>query len=245
MSEDNPAEPRYGTVLFKLSGELLGGPDGFGFDAEVLDRVAGELGAVAAAGVKTAVVIGGGNFFRGGRSQGYAISNVRAHQMGMLFTVANALALEQTLLSKGSRAVVQSAVAIPSIVAQFDGVSFVEHLASGAIVIFAGGTGATHFSTDTAAGLRAIEMGADVLLKATNVEGIFDRDPALYSDAQYYDSLGYDEVLAKNLSVMDATAIALCRGHRLPIRVFDGTQPGRILEAGLGGNSGTLVTTEE
>ena len=245
MSDDNPSQYRYETVLFKLSGELLGGKQGVGYDAEELDRVAEELSLVANAGIKTAVVIGGGNFFRGGANRGLPISDIRAHQMGMLFTISNAIALEQALQSKGADAIVQSSVAVPSIVQQFDGVSFARNLSNGCILVFAGGTGCTHFTTDTAASLRAVEIGADILLKVTDVDGIYDSDPSSNRNAKMYESLTHDEVLANNLAVMDAASIALCKEHKMPIRVFNGSQPGAIFEAGLGSGAGTLVTTEE
>ena len=241
MRDDQSAQPRYGTVLYKLSGELLGGPQGFGLDAVELDKVAAELKAVVNAGVKTAVVVGGGNFFRGARNEVHSMAKVRAHQMGMLFTIANAMALEQTLHSQGVDAIVQSSIAVPSIVQQFDGVSFADHLVRGAVLIFAGGTGCTHFTTDTAASLRAIEIKADILLKATDVDGIYSSDPALNSDAVRFESLTFDQVLADNLAVMDATSIALCREHQLPIRVFDASKAGNITKAGIGSLVGTLV----
>ena len=230
------------TILFKLSGELLGDETGSGINGESIDRVADELISVVNAGVRTGVVIGGGNFFRGGRSEGITLTEIRGHQLGMLFTVANAIALEQALLGKGAAAVVQSAIAVPSIVEQFDGRSFGLHLDEGTVVIFAGGTGSTHFSTDTAASLRAIQIGADVLLKGTQVDGVYSADPKQDADAEKFDTLTFDEVLAKNLSVMDATAIAMCREHKLPIQVFDATVAGGIRRAGLGANDGTLVS---
>ncbi len=229
------------TVLFKLSGELLGGKRGIGLDAEELDRVASELISVVEDDINVAVVIGGGNFFRGARNDALSIEPLRAHQMGMLFTIANAIALEQAVRNRLWDAVVQSSVAIPSMVQQFDGDSFKPYMDDGAIVIFAGGTGSTHFTTDTAASLRAIEIKADILLKATDVDGVYDSDPAQNSAARMYDSLTFDQALADNLAVMDATSIALCREHQMPIRVFNATVPGNIVEAGHGREVGTLV----
>lgn len=239
---DDPALDSHRTILFKLSGELLGDEQGSGIDAQAINRVADEIADVVNAGVRTGIVIGGGNFFRGGRSDGFSLSAVRGHQMGMLFTIANAIALEQALLSKGVRTVVQSSVAVHSIVDQFDGYSFMNYLDEGGAVIFAGGTGSTHFSTDTAASLRAIQIGADILLKATQVDGIYSADPKQERNAVKYDRLNYDEVLLKNLAVMDATAVAMCREHNLPIRVFDATVRGGIKRAGLGEVDGTLVS---
>ncbi len=241
---DDPTADSNRTVLFKLSGELLGGRQGSGIDAEEISRVADELAAVAKSGIRIGIVIGAGNFFRGGRSKGYALSAIRGHQMGMLFTVANAIALEQTLISKGAPAVVQSSLAIPSIVEQFDGHSFRACLDEGSIVIFGGGTGSTHFSTDTAASLRAIQIGADILLKATQVDGIYSSDPRSEESARKFEKLTHTEVLRRNLSVMDATSVAMCREHNLPIRVFDATVHGGIVRAGLGESDGTLVSEE-
>ena len=232
------------TILFKLSGELLGDEQGSGMDAQAISRVADEISDVVNAGIRTGIVIGGGNFFRGGRSDGFLLSTTRGHQMGMLFTIANAIALEQALLSKDVKTVVQSSVAIPSIVDQFDGHSFMKNLDEGGAVIFAGGTGSTHFSTDTAASLRAIQIGADILLKATQVDGIYSSDPKQEASAEKYDRLTYDDVLVKNLAVMDATAVAMCREHSLPIRVFDATVSGGIRRVGLGEEDGTLVSKE-
>ena len=243
MSERIPVSD-YTTVLFKLSGEMLGGNRGIGLDSAELNRVALELTKIVKAGVRTAIVVGGGNFYRGGKNRHPAISTVRSHQMGMLATITNALALEQTLIGKGIHAVVQSAVAVPAIVETYDAVSFAHHLDKGTIVIFAGGTGNTHVSTDTAAGLRAIEIKADILLKATDVDGIYSADPRKSKSAIRYEFLTYDEVLANNLTVMDATAIALCREHKLPVRVFDATQEGEIARVGLGSRTGTLVSME-
>lgn len=245
MPDDTPSSKPYDIVLFKLSGELLGGDQGVGYDPAELDRVAEELARVANAGVRTAIVVGGGNFFRGGENQNLSISDIRAHQMGMLFTISNAIALEQALHSKGIDAIVQSSVSIPSIVPQFDGVSFARHLSGGGVLIFAGGTGCTHFTTDTAASLRAVEIGADILLKVTDVDGIYSSDPASDRNAKMYELLTHDEVLENSLAVMDAASVALCREHRMPIRVFNGSRPGSIFEAGLGSKEGTLVTTEE
>ena len=243
MPERTPVS-RYTTVLFKLSGEMLGGSQGVGLDSSELNRVALELADVARTGVRTAVVVGGGNFYRGGKNRHPSISTVRSHQMGMLATITNALALEQTLIGIGIHAVVQSAVAVPAMVETYDAVSFSDHLDNGRIVIFAGGTGNTHVSTDTAAGLRAIEVKADILLKATDVDGIYSADPHESNSAIRYKFLTFDEVLAKNFAVMDATAIALCREHNLPVRVFDATKEGEITRVALGSRAGTLVSME-
>ncbi len=235
---------RYATVLYKLSGEMLGGSQGFGVDAATTRRVCEELTGVASHGVRVAVVVGGGNFFRGGRNTSLAASAVRKDQIGMLFTLANALALEQTLMSLGARAAVQSAIDVPALAERYDGRSFISHFERRRIVIFAGGTGNTHFTTDTAASLRAIEIGADILLKATKVDGIYTGDPMCADAVRRYETVTYDEVLEKNLAVMDATSVALCREHNLPIRVFDAAASGNIESIGLGAELGTLVTGE-
>jgi len=240
----NCPEPqqRYTTVLFKLSGELLGGESRFGIDSDAILDVCKQLAAVSKEGVRIGVVIGGGNFFRGGERSELNATAVRRHQMGMLFTLSNALALEQTLLSLGSPAAVQSAVDVPSIVERYDAVSFEKHFDKKRIVIFAGGTGNTHVTTDTAASLRAIEIRAQVLLKATKVDGIFSSDPVTDPAAIQYKRLTYDEVLEKNLAVMDAASVAVCREHNLPIRVFDASAKGGIERCGLGADCGTLVS---
>ena len=242
---NHPApQQRYRTVLFKLSGELLGGEKGFGIDPDAILSVSKQLAAVSNAGVKVGIVIGGGNFFRGAQHSELMVTDVRKHQMGMLFTVCNALALEQTLISLNSPAAVQSAVDLPSVVQRYDAVSFQKHFDENRIVIFAGGTGNTHVTTDTAASLRAIEIQADVLLKATKVDGIYSADPVSNPSAIHYTRLTYDEVLSKNLAVMDAASVALCRQHSLPIRVFDASVQGGIEQCGLGVDCGTLVTGE-
>ncbi len=232
---------RYATVLYKLSGEMLGGSQGFGIDAQIARRVCEELAKVASQGIRVAVVVGGGNFFRGGQNASLAASAVRKDQIGMLFTLANALALEQTLMSLGAHAAVQSAIDVPALAERYDGRSFRSHFERQSIVIFAGGTGNTHFTTDTAASLRAIETGADILLKATKVDGVYTGDPLSADSVTRYETVTYDEVLEKNLAVMDATSVALCREHDLPIRVFDATASGNIEKIGLGAALGTLV----
>ena len=244
MSNDSAGHP-YRTVLFKLSGELLGGQKGIGFDVETVDRVASEIAEVANAGVRVGVVVGGGNFFRGGSSVGLPMSEVRSHQIGMLCTVANGMALEQVLISAGVGAVVQSSIAVPALVELFDGVSFANHMDSGRVVVFTGGTGNTHVSTDTGASLRAIGIGADILLKATRVNGIYSADPEIDPAAVRYEMLTYDEVLEKQFEVMDATSVALCRQYNMPIRVFDASQAGGISRVAMGSTEGTIVSQEK
>ena len=236
---------RYRRVLYKLSGEILGGSHGIGFDEATVDRIVGELITVAEQGVEVGVVIGGGNFFRGAADTGLSISRVRSDQMGMLCTVVNAIALEQVVCTKGARAIAQSTVAVPGMVEDYNGTSCLPYLADGFIVIFAGGTGNTHVTTDTAASLRAIEVNADILLKATKVDGIYSQNPVGDDTAEMYMHLTHDEVLEKRLAVMDATSVVICREYNLPIRVFNASKEGAIIRAGSGVGEGTLVSTEK
>ena len=235
---------RYRRILLKISGELLGGAEGVGFDSATVNRIANELHEVANHGIEVGVVVGGGNFFRGGRESRLPISRVRGDQIGMLCTIINALALEQILHERGSIAVVQSAVFVPSLVESYDAMSFESYFADKRVVIFAGGTGNTHVTTDTAASLRAVEIGADILLKATKVDGVYSESPDINADAVKYDQLTFDEVLNKNLTVMDAMAVAVCRENNLPIRVFNACKEGSIARVGLGSDEGTLVSKE-
>ncbi len=236
---------RFNTVLFKLSGELLGGDEGRGIDAIQLDRVSEELATLATSGIRTAVVIGGGNYFRGGHRSQLSISTERGHQLGMLFTIANSMVLEQGIVNKGVDAVVQSSIRIQSVVESFNLNTCKAHLDTGRVVIFAGGTGHSHFSTDTAASLRAVQIGADILLKATKVNGVYDSDPMKNATATRFEKLDHSEVLEKNLAFMDATSIALCREHNLAIRVFDASIRGGMIRAGMGKQIGSLVSMEE
>lgn len=235
---------RYRRVLLKLSGETLGGKSGSGFDAASVNRVCDELIELAARGVQVAVVIGGGNFFRGGKNESLPITRVRGDQMGMLCTVVNAMAMEQTCRSKGAKVVVQSSVSIPAMAMPYAAVSSIELLESEHIVIFAGGTGNTNLTTDTAASLRAVDIEADILLKATKVDGIFPTDPAEDATVEPYRSISYDQVLGDALEVMDLASVAICRERRLPIRVFNAFDDNAIVRAGLGESEGTLVSME-
>ncbi len=243
MTDEN-AVSKFETVLFKLSGELLGGKDGRGIDDRKLRRTADELVDLAHRGLRIGVVIGGGNFYRGGSRSEPSIFAERGHHMGLLFTIVNALALEQGVIQSGADAIVQSAVPVPSVVEAYDGNACRKHLDAGRVVIFAGGTGHSHFSTDTAASLRAIQIGANVLLKATKVNGVYDSDPELNPSAARYAFVTHSEVLEKNLGFMDATSIALCREHRLPVRVFDALTEGGLIQAGMGEEIGSLVSEE-
>jgi uridylate kinase len=218
----------YGRVLLKLSGEVLAGEQGTGLKADVLERLAGELSAVVRSGIETAVVIGGGNFFRGLSAQGRSMGRVTADYIGMLGTVMNGLALADFLSAAGTPAVVQSAVEIPRLCERLQPLRAREHLQAGRVVIFAGGTGNPFFTTDTTAALRAAEIGADVVLKGTKVDGIYSGDPVHDASAERFETITFDEVLTRQLEVMDLTAITMCRENGLPIVVFNVTEPGAI-----------------
>jgi len=233
--------PKYKRVVVKFSGEALGGPDGFGLDLEKLSQLAAELAEVNRAGVEIGVVIGGGNFFRGAQFPAGALDRVTVDEMGMLATVINGLALRDQLEKKGVAARLMSAIDMPKVAEPYVRHRALRHLEKGRIVIFAAGTSHPYFSTDTAAVLRALEVGAQIVGKATRVEGVYDKDPLKHPDAVLYDEVSYHEVLSKSLQVMDATAVAMCRDNRLPILVFNGTVPGNIMRMAMGEPIGTLV----
>jgi uridylate kinase len=218
------------------------GNEDYGVDPVVLDRVAEELGDLARAAVQVAIVIGGGNIFRGAGLAAKGLDRVSADQMGMLATVINALALQDALERQGMHARVMSAIKIHQVCEDYIRRRAIRHLEKGRIVILAAGTGNPFFTTDSAASLRAIEIGADLMIKATKVDGVYSTDPAVDENAERYDVLDYDEVLERKLAVMDATAIVLCRDNKMPLRVVDMTVPGTLVEAALGDNVGTLVT---
>ena len=231
----------YRRLLLKLSGEALMGEDAFGINREVMTRIVAELREVMATGVELALVVGGGNFFRGVSVGAQGMDRAQADYMGMLATVMNALALQDALGKGGVPAAVLSGLPIPGVVEGYSRHAALAHLAAGRVVIFAAGTGSPFFTTDTAASLRGLEIGADLVLKATKVDGVYDRDPVKHRDAVRYERVTYDEALAKRLGVMDATAIALCREQNLPLRVFSINKPGSLLRIVLGENEGTLV----
>lgn len=237
--------PVYRRVLVKLSGEALAGGRGFGLDPETLKRICAELAALAGSGVQTAVVIGGGNFFRGVSAAAAGWDRVAADHIGMLATVINALALRQTLEAAGAPACVLSALPVAGVVEPYTQERALGLLDQGRIVIFAAGTGNPFFSTDTAASLRAAEIGAQLLLKATKVDGVYDADPLREPNARRYDRLTYDAVLQQRLGVMDATAIALCREHNIPLRVFAMDHPGILCRIAAGAEEGTLIYDEQ
>ncbi|MCL5953041.1 MAG: UMP kinase [Nitrospirae bacterium] len=233
--------PGYRRVLLKLSGEALMGDLSFGIDPTVLDRIAREIQAVAAAGVELGVVIGGGNFFRGlsGISQG--IDRASADYMGMLSTILNALALQSVLEKKGVSTRVLTALEMRALAEPYIRRRAMRHLEKGRVIIFAGGTGNPYFTTDTAAALRAMEIGAEVVLKATKVDGIYSDDPRKNQNAERFVELTYLEVLEKKLKVMDSTAVSLCMDNNLPIIVFDLYAPDNIVRVVRGEPVGTLV----
>ena len=235
------SKPVYRRVLLKLSGEGLLGDADYGIDPAVSRRLAREIGEVREAGVELALVIGGGNIFRGAGLAAAGMDRVTADHMGMLATVMNALALQDALEQAGVFTRVMSAIKINQVCEDYIRRRAVRHLEKGRTVIFAAGTGNPFFTTDSAASLRAIEVNADIMLKATKVDGVYSADPVHDRDASRYRRLTFDEVLDRKLSVMDATAIVLCREHGLPIQVFDMTRPGALMELVLGGDVGTVV----
>jgi len=238
------AEPRYKRVLVKLSGEALLGQGDYGIDPAMLKRIAGELQELVAMGTHVAVVIGGGNIFRGAGLARAGMDRVTADHMGMLATVMNALAMQDALESLGLHVRVMSAIRINQVCEDYIRRRAVRHLEKGRVVIFAAGTGNPFFTTDTAAALRAIEINADVLLKATKVNGVYSDDPVRNPNATRYQRLTYDKVLADKLNVMDATAVVMCRDNHLPLRVFNLNNPGDLPRAVRGEDVGTLVTFE-
>lgn len=214
----------------------------YGIDPKVLERIAGELKDIIESGIELALVIGGGNIFRGVSGASAGMDRASADYMGMLATVMNSLALQDQLEKQNVYTRVLSALPIDAVAEPYIRRRAIRHLEKGRVVIFAAGTGNPYFSTDTAASLRAMEIEADAVLKATRVDGVFDKDPLKFKDAVRYDRLTYIEVLQKNLQVMDATAVSLCMDHKLPIIVFDMTQPGNIKKAIEGEEVGTIVS---
>jgi uridylate kinase len=238
------AKARYTRILVKLSGEALLGESDYGIDPMVLKRIAGELQDIVQMDVQVAVVIGGGNIFRGAGLARAGMDRVAADHMGMLATVMNSLALQDALESLGLHARVMSAIRINEVCEDYIRRRAVRHLEKGRIAVFAAGTGNPFFTTDTAAALRAIEINADVLLKATKVNGVFSDDPLRNSSAVRYTRLTFDKVLTDKLNVMDATAIVMCRDNRLPLRVFNLNNPGDLTRIVRGEDVGTAVTNE-
>jgi uridylate kinase len=232
----------YRRVLLKLSGEALMGQADYGIDPVLIKRIASEVAEVSRLGIEVAIVIGGGNIFRGAGLAGAGMDRVTGDYMGMLATVMNALALQDALESAQVFARVMSAIQIHEVCEDYIRRRAVRHLEKGRVVVLAAGTGNPFFTTDTAASLRAIEIGADVLLKATKVSGVYDSDPKENSEAALYDTVSFDQVLIDKLNVMDATAVVMCRDNHLPLRVFNLTEDRALVRAMTDENVGTLVT---
>ena len=232
----------YKRVLLKLSGEALAAGRGFGVDAVFINAVANEIAAVARTGCQIAIVVGGGNFFRGVAEQAVHMDRVAADHMGMLSTVINAIALQDALEKAGAFARVMSAIEMHQVAEPYIRRRAIRHLEKGRIVIFAAGTGNPYFSTDTAASLRAMEIGAEVLLKATSVDGIYNADPKKVVDAVMYDELTYMDIIQLSLKVMDISAVSLCKDNNLPMIIFSMRESGNIVRVVKGERLGTLVT---
>ena len=229
-------------VLLKLSGESFADPDSnFGIQPETIDRIAEEITEASQKGVQVGVVVGGGNFFRGVQESAKNMAQANADYMGMLATVINAVALKDALDKNGIQTRVQSAITMTAVAEPYIRLRAIRHLEKGRVVIFADGTGNPYFTTDTAASLRAAEIDANLMLKSTRVDGVFDEDPEKNNNAEKYDEISYKEVVSRKLKVMDLTAITLCEENEMPIRVFDGTIPGNIYNALTGESIGTLI----
>ena len=234
-------EKAYKRILLKLSGEELMGDEGFGIDPKVLDRMALEIGQLVGIGIQVGLVIGGGNLFRGAALNAVGMDRVTGDHMGMLATVMNALAMRDALERTNISSHVMSAIQMSGVVEHYDRRRAIRYIKDGDVVIFAAGTGNPFFTTDSAACFRGIEIDADVVLKATKVDGVYSADPMLDPTAELYEHLTYDEVLNKKLGVMDLSAICLCREHNMPLRVFRMSKPGALLNLVVGGNEGTLI----
>jgi len=237
--------PRYKRILLKLSGEALMGPERFGVHPPTLNSIATQIKEVVALGIQTALVIGGGNVFRGLAASANGMDRASADYMGMLATVMNSLAMQDALEAQGVLTRVQSAIKMEELCEPYIRRRAVRHLEKGRVVIFAAGTGNPYFTTDTAAALRAMEIHADVLMKATKVDGVYDKDPVRHTDAKLFRRLTYLDVLSRNLGVMDSTAISLCRDNKLPIVVFNLHKPGNIRNVIMGEEIGTTVEEGE
>jgi uridylate kinase len=228
-------------ILLKLSGEALMGPDAFGYHGDTLKGIVQQIDEVAALGVQVGIVVGGGNLFRGATGALSGMDRATADSMGMLATVMNALALKDALMAAGVPAQVQTAVSIAHVGESFERDAAVRYLEAGRVVIFGGGTGNPFFTTDTAAALRAAEIGADLMLKATKVDGVYTADPKKDPAATRYERLSFDEAIARNLGVLDMAAFALCRDQNLPLQVFSIFKPGALKRVVMGENEGTRV----
>jgi uridylate kinase len=238
-------KPRFNRIILKISGEVLVGEGEYGISPQVMREISREIKELIERGVQVAIVVGGGNLFRGVDSSSKGIDRTSADYMGMLATVINSLALQDALEKTGVSTRVQSAIEMRQIAEPYIRRKAIRHLEKARAVIFAGGTGNPYFSTDTAASLRAMEIGADALLKATKVDGVYDSDPVKHKDAVKFDRLSYIDVLKKNLRVMDATAVSLCMDNQLPIIVFNVREKGNILRAAMGQKVGTIIGAME
>jgi uridylate kinase len=235
------AEKKYKRILLKLSGEALMGDADFGIDPKVLDRIAVEVGQLVGLGIQIGMVIGGGNLFRGAALSAAGMERVTGDHMGMLATVMNALAMRDAMERAGISTRVMSAIPMSGVVEHYDRRAAIRHIRNGDVVIFAAGTGNPFFTTDSAACLRGIEIDAELILKATKVDGVYSADPMKVSDAVKFDYLTYDEVLDRKLGVMDLTAICLVRDHDIPVCVFNMQKPGSLLNNVMGLTDGTLI----
>ena len=235
-------EPKYRSVMLKISGEALAGDKGFGITPEVVERLTEEIGSVASMGVSLGVVIGGGNILRGALASRSGMDRVQADYMGMLATVINALAVQDLLEHKGIETRVMTAIRMEQIAEPYIRRRALRHMVKGRVVLFAGGTGNPYFSTDTGAVLRAIEMGSDVLIKATKVRGVYTSDPVTDPTAEFIPEISFQEVVARELGVMDTPAVALCKQNALPIIVLNMEERGAVAKAILGESVGTVVS---
>ena len=235
------AAPAYRRILLKLSGEALMGDDQFGINRATIVRIVGEIAEVTRLGVEVAVVIGGGNIFRGVAGGSVGMDRATADYMGMLATVMNSLALADAMNKQGLIARVMSAIAIEQVVEPYVRPKALQYLEEGKVVVFAAGTGNPFFTTDTAAALRGAEIGAEIVLKATKVDGVYSADPKKDPTATRYDKITFDDAMSQNLGIMDATAFALCRDQKLPIKVFSIFKPGALRRVVMGDDEGTLV----
>ncbi len=232
---------KYGRILLKLSGEVLAGEGSFGIDPGRVEALSAEVSEVAKTGVQIGLVVGGGNFFRGVAASARNMDRVAADHMGMLATVINALALQDALEKQGVPTRVMTAIEMHEVAEPYIRRRAIRHLEKGRIVVFAAGTSNPYFSTDTAATLRGLEIKSEIVAKATRVDGVYDKDPLTNSDAVRFSEIGYSDVLAKNLKVMDASAVAMCRDNRMPIVVFNLNVHGNIMRMAMGEPIGTLI----
>lgn len=234
-------KPVYHRILLKLSGESLAGDKGFGVDPVALDSIASAIRELCQLDIEIAIVIGGGNLFRGEALAKQGLDRITSDQIGMMATIMNGLVLRDRFLREGIKTHVMSAIAVRGISETYDRALAISYLKAHEVVIFVGGTGSPLFSTDSAASLRAIEIGADVVLKATKVDGVYSDDPHVNKNAKRFDRLTYQEVVERQLRVMDAAAICLCRDHNMPLRVFNMNQPGILKDIIYGSNDGTRI----